>query len=130
MTFEIPRETLEYTLSVLNRLDEPRPIVIVTPGQPYPDRGISGHALSQIDYVVAHPWELGRYTPADRRSFDLDVVARQLLAYGVETLCVPTDGGCTVYSEPLGTFNVPTISSPSRSPPRDVMHSVRPLWQN
>jgi ribokinase len=112
MTFEIPRETLEYTLSVLNRLDEPRPIVIVTPGQPYPDRGISGHALSQIDYVVAHPWELGRYAPADRRSFDLDVVARQLLAYGVETLCVPTDGGCTVYSEPLGTFNVPTISSP------------------
>ena len=110
MTFEIPRETLEYTLSLLNRLDEPRPIVIVTPGQPYPDRGISGHALSQIDYLVAHPWELGRYVPADRRSFDLDVVARQLLAYGVETLCIPTDSGCTVYSEPLGTFNVPTIS--------------------
>ena len=37
MTFEIPRETLEYTLALLNRLDEPRPIVIVTPGQPYPD---------------------------------------------------------------------------------------------
>ena len=110
MTFEIPRDTLEYTLSLLNRLDEPRPIVIVTPGQPYPDRGISGHALSQIDYLVAHPWELGRYVPADRRSFDLDVVARQLLAYGVETLCIPTDSGCTVYSEPLGTFNVPTIS--------------------
>jgi ribokinase len=114
MTFEIPRETLEYTLSLLNRLDEPRPIVIITPGQPYPDRGISGHALSQIDYLVAHPWELGRYVPADRRSFDLDVVARQLLAYGVETLCIPTDSGCTVYSEPLGTFNVPTFGSPYR----------------
>ncbi len=32
LTFEIPRETLEYTLSLVNRLDEPRPIVIVTPG--------------------------------------------------------------------------------------------------
>lgn len=112
MTFEIPRETLEYTLSLMNKLDEPRPIVIVTPGQPYPDRGISGHALSQIDYFVAHPWELGRYAPPDRESFDVDAVARQLLAYGVETLCIPTDLGCIVYSEPLGTFSVPTISSP------------------
>ena len=50
--------------------------------------------------------------PPDRKSFDLDVAARQLLAYGVETLCIPTDGGCTVYSEPLGTFNVPTFASP------------------
>jgi ribokinase len=112
MTFEIPRETLEYSLSLVNGLDEPRPIVIVTPGQPYSDPGISGHALSQIDYLVAHPWELGRYVPPDRGSFDLDVAAGQLLAYGVETLCVPTDGGCTVYSEALGTFNVPAISSP------------------
>jgi ribokinase len=39
LTFEIPRETLEYTLSLVNRLDESRPIVIVTPGQPYPDTG-------------------------------------------------------------------------------------------
>ena len=114
MTFEIPRETLEYTLSLVNRLDEPRPIVIVTPGQPYPDRGISGHALSQIDYLVAHPWELGRYAPADQKSFDVDAAARQLLAYGVETLCFPTDGGCTVYSETLGAFNVPTFPSPNK----------------
>jgi ribokinase len=35
-----------------------------------------------------------------------------LLAYGVETLCVPMDGGCTVYSEtPLGSFLVPTFPS-------------------
>ncbi len=102
LTFEIPRETLEYTLSLVNRLDESRPIVIVTPGQPYPETGLSGQALSQIDYLVAHAWELGRYKPPDRQSFDLDVAARQLLANGVETLCVPTDGGCYVYSEPLG----------------------------
>jgi ribokinase len=112
LTFEIPRETLEYTLSLVNRLDEPGPTSIVTPGQPYLDTGISGQALSQIDYLVAHPWELGRYTPPDRPSFDMDAAARQLLAYGVETLCAPIDGGCTVYSEPLGTFNVPSFPSP------------------
>ena len=112
LTFEIPRETLEYTLSLVNRLDESSPIVIVTPGQPYPETGLSGQALSQIDYLVAHAWELGRYKPPDRQSFDLDVAARQLLANGVETLCVPTDGGCYVYSEQLGTFNVPMFPSP------------------
>ena len=111
LTFEIPRETLEYTLSLVNGLGESSPIVIVTPGPPYPDTGVSGQALSQIDYLVAHPWELGRYTPPDRTSFDVDPAARQLLAYGVETLCIPIDGGCTVYSEPLGIFNVPTFPS-------------------
>ena len=110
LTFEIPRETLQRTLALVNDTDESRPIVIVTPGQPYTDM-ISGQALSQIDYLVAHSWELGRYVPPDRKSFDLDAAARQLLAYGVDTLCLPTEGGCTVYSEPLGTFNVPTFPS-------------------
>ena len=111
LTFEIPRETLQHTLALVNRLDQPRPIVIVTSGQPYNDR-ISGQALSQIDYFVAHAWELGRYAPQDRSSFDLDATARELLALGLETLCFPTDGGCTVYSESLGTFNVPSFPSP------------------
>ena len=64
------------------------------PGQPY-DTAISGQALSQIDYLVAQAWELGRYAPSDRRAFDLDVAARQLLAYGVETSVVL--GGCNIY---------------------------------
>lgn len=110
LTFEIPRETLEYTLSLVKRLDEPRPFVIVTPGQPYPDTGLSGQALSQIDYLVAHAWELGRYSPPDR-PFDVDAAARQLLGHGAETLCVPTSGGCSIYSESLGTFPVPTFAS-------------------
>ena len=130
MTFEIPRETLQHTLDLVNRLDKPSPVIIATPGQPYPDRGISGQALSQIDYLVAHPWELGHYAPPDRQSFDVDVAARQLLAFGVETLCVPTDGGCYVYSEPLGTFTVPTFPSPSRSPPWHETRSARLLQPN
>jgi ribokinase len=110
LTFEIPRDTLQHTLALVNELDEPKPVVIVTPGQPYAT-GISGQALSQIDYLVAHAWELGRYAPPDRQIFDVDAAARQLLAYGVETLCVPTGSGCNIYSESLGTFTVPTFQS-------------------
>jgi ribokinase len=111
LTFEMPRETLQHALARLNQLADPRPIVIVTPAQPY-DTAIPGQALSQIDYLVAQAWELGRYAPSDRRAFDLDVAARQLLAYGVETLCVPTPAGCNIYSETShAAFTVPTVPS-------------------
>ena len=108
MTFEIPRETLQHTLALLGRLDEPKPIVIVTPGQPY-KTAISGQALSQIDYLVAHTWELGPYASPDRG--DVDAAARRLLAHGVDTLCVPNKEGCTVYSKSLGAFTAPTVRS-------------------
>jgi ribokinase len=113
LTFEIPRETLQYTLALVSHLKD-SPTTIVTPGQPYPDAAISGQALSQIDYLVAQPWELRRYSPPGRALFDIDATARQLLAYGVETLCVLAPaGGCNIYSEtPLGTFTVPTFPSP------------------
>jgi ribokinase len=110
LTFEIPRETLQYALTLAHQSEEDRPIVVVTPGQPY-DTALSGQSLSQIDYLVAHDWELGLYAPPDRASFDLDAAARHLLAYGVETLCLPNSGGCNIYSEPLGTFAVPTFPS-------------------
>jgi ribokinase len=112
LTFEIPPKTLEYTLAVVNTSGEKRPLVIVTPGQPYPDTRLSGQALSQIDYLVAHPWELGGYKPLDHAAFDLDVAARQLLAYGVETLCVPFAGGCSIYSNPIGMLLAPAFPSP------------------
>jgi sugar/nucleoside kinase (ribokinase family) len=111
VTFEIPRESMQRTLSLLSDSNVRRPVVIVTPSQPYVDNRVSAQALAQTDYLVAHAWELGRYSPATMGAFDLDVVARQLLAYGVETLCIPTGGGCTVYSETLGTFSVPTFPS-------------------
>jgi ribokinase len=109
VTFEIPRETLEQTLALMSTLNEPRPAIIVTPGQPY-TRTISGQALSNIDYLVAHAWELGRYAPSGQGRFDVDPVARELLASGVETLCV-LGSGCNVYSQMLGTFTVPTLLS-------------------
>jgi ribokinase len=111
VTFEIPRESMQRTLSLMSDSSDRRPVVIVTPSQPYADNRVSAQALARTDYLVAHAWELGRYSPATTGTFDLDVVARQLLAYGVETLCIPTGGGCTIYSETLGTFSVPTFPS-------------------
>ena len=112
VTFELPRESVQRTLALAHGAAGRRPVLIVTPGNPYPDGSVSGQALSQIDYLVAHAWELGRYAPPDRDTFDLDAVARRILAYGVETLCIPTGGGCTIYSETtLGTFTVPTFPS-------------------
>jgi len=112
VTFELPRESMQRTLALVHGSAGHRPLVIVTPGNPYADGSVSGQALAQIDYLVAHPWELGRYGPPDQITFDLDTAARQVLAYGVETLCVPTAGGCTIYSEtPLGVFTVPTFPS-------------------
>jgi ribokinase len=112
ITFEIPRESLERATMRLREPGNRHVILIVTPGQPYADGGVSGQALAEIDYIVAHPWELGRYAPPSHDTLDLDAVARRLLAYGVETLCVPIAGGCAIYSETaLGTFTVPTFPS-------------------
>jgi ribokinase len=113
MTFEIPREILQHALAMLSETgrQDRRPQVIVTPGQPYSDGAISGQALARIDYIVAQAWELGRLAPATYGKFDVDVTARQLLAFGVDTLCIPAGGGCTVFSEHLGTFTVPMFPS-------------------
>jgi sugar/nucleoside kinase (ribokinase family) len=113
ITFEVPRETVQRTLELVHETTgRTRPLVIVTPGQPYPDDDISRHSLAYIDYMVAHAWELGRYSPPGQPRFDPDPVARHLLAYGVETLCIPGNGGCTIYSDtPLETFSVPSFPS-------------------
>ena len=112
LTFEIPRETLQHTLNLVHATSDRRPTVIVTPGQPYANGTISNYTLTQIDYMVAHPWELGPYSPPGQPVFDPDPVARHLLTYGVETLFILNNGGCTVYSATdLKTFQVPSFSS-------------------
>lgn len=113
LTFEIPRETFQHTLSIVRADDaEQSPLVVVTPGQPYTDGTISSLALSRIDYMVAQPWELGPYSPPGATVFDPDPVARHLLTYGVETLCILNNGGCAVYSATeLKSFVVPSIST-------------------
>jgi ribokinase len=97
-TFEVPRETFQRTLAIAHREPGSRPLVVVTPGQPYTDERISHETLAQIDYLVAHPWELGQFASAGEVPFNPDPVARKLVAFGVETLCLLVNGGCTIYS--------------------------------
>jgi ribokinase len=112
MTFEVPRETMQQTLALAHRTPASRPLVIVTPGQPYVDERISGDTFPRIDYLVAHPWELGHFASQGLSPFDPDPVARNLLAFGVETLCLLVNGGCTVYSGPAHeVISVPIIPS-------------------
>ncbi|TCO23218.1 ribokinase [Kribbella steppae] len=112
MTFEVPRETMQHTLAVAHRDPSSRPLAIVTPGQPYEDERISRDTFELIDYLVAHPWELGSFAPQGLAPFDPDPVARNLLSFGVETLCMLVNGGCTVYSGPAhDVISVPTIPS-------------------
>jgi ribokinase len=112
LTFEVPRETMQQTLALATRDPDNRPRTIVTPGQPYVDERISRDTFGRIDYLVAHPWELGSFASQGYGPFDPDPVARNLLAFGVETLCMLVNGGCTVYSGPAhDVISVPTIPS-------------------
>ena len=111
-TFEVPRETMQRSLALAHQDPENRPLVIVTPGQPYTDERISRDTFGRIDYLVAHPWELGPFAPQGHGPFDPDPVARNLLAFGVETLCMLVNGGCTVYSGPThDVLSVPAFPS-------------------
>ena len=113
MTFEPPKETLEAALRVVSQRGEKKPIVVVTPGQPY-DTTISGQSLSAIDYLVARKQELGQYQPADGGPLEVDDVAQVLMTQGVETLCVTDSRGCNVYSRSREPFPVPTFPSSYR----------------
>ncbi|MEU8221911.1 PfkB family carbohydrate kinase [Kribbella sp. NPDC048915] len=99
-TFEVPRDTLEDVVAMAHNASGSRPTVIVTPGQPYSDDEVSAETLAQIDYLVAHAWELEPFARHDA-AFDPDSVARTLLAFGVKTLCLLVTGGCTAYSRPM-----------------------------
>ncbi|WP_371401773.1 PfkB family carbohydrate kinase [Kribbella sp. NBC_00662] len=72
VTFEVPRETMQHTLALAHRDADARPLVIVTPSQPYVDERISGVSFSRIDYLVAHPWELASFASLGVAPFDPD----------------------------------------------------------
>jgi ribokinase len=113
VTFEVPRDTVHRTLTLAHAHPRTRPIVIVTPGQPYPDGGISRQSLTQIDYLVAHAWELERYTPAEQTRFNPDRLGEHLLERGVGTLCLLENGGGLIYSQVAPDLHrLPTVASP------------------
>ncbi|TDW76138.1 PfkB family carbohydrate kinase [Kribbella pratensis] len=112
LTFEVPRDVVQHTLEVVHRVPVRRPLVIVTPGQPYSDKGISWDAFPRIDYLIAHAWELASFAPPAPAPFDPDPIARSLLVFGLDTLCLLVNGGCTIYSKAFDEpFSVPSIPS-------------------
>jgi len=117
VTFEVPRAVMQQTLALVHRTPDSRPVVIVTPGQPYVDGRISRETFPRIDYLIAHPWELGHFAPQGLGPFDPDPVARSLLAFGLKTLCLLVNGGCTIYSqaspEAISVPSIPSISKES-----------------
>jgi ribokinase len=112
VTFEVPRDTVQLALSLAHGEPDVSPLVVVTPGQPYQNETLSGRALAQIDYLIAHAWELGPYGGSADDALDIDVVADRLIMYGVQTVCVPMGGGTRIYSQtPVGNFVVPAFPS-------------------
>ncbi|WP_350276749.1 PfkB family carbohydrate kinase [Kribbella sp. HUAS MG21] len=96
LTFEVPQSVLRHTLSLVNS-SRNRPVVIVTPGQPYADGHLLSPVLKQIDYLVAHLWELEGFAFSDESKYDPQLLSDDLLSLGLRTLCLLVDRGGTIY---------------------------------
>lgn len=70
LTFELPQSVLKRVLDLVNAVADP-PVVIVTPGQPYPDGQLLRPLLKQVDYLVAHIWSSNALPSPTRRSTTL-----------------------------------------------------------
>ncbi|MGW6196674.1 PfkB family carbohydrate kinase [Kribbella sp. NPDC055110] len=111
LTFEIPLPVLHRTLDLVASRPAERPLVIVTPGQPYPDAGLTREALRQIDYLVARPWELERYARSPDARYDPQMISAELLKQGLKALCVLGTRGGTVYLPAGDSIDIPSTSS-------------------
>jgi sugar/nucleoside kinase (ribokinase family) len=120
LTFEPPLSLVQYVLAHLLGDLETRPVTIVTAGPPYRHQSIDNQALAQIDFLVAHQWELlaqfARSAGPAQSGESMESLAERMLALGLGTLCVPLDSGCAVYSHQLGSFTVPTFPTLYRDP--------------
>ncbi|WBQ02294.1 PfkB family carbohydrate kinase [Kribbella sp. CA-293567] len=113
LSFEIPRETFQRAVDLAHPDSQQRPTVIVTPGQPYSDGLVSRQALSQIDFLVAHTWEIARYGSQGHDRFDPHRIGEDLLRLGVGTVCLLGNGGGLIYSRITPDIQrLPTVSSP------------------
>ncbi len=96
LTFELPQSVLRHTLGLVNAAPT-RPVVIVTPGQPYADGHLLSPVLEQIDYLVAHLWELEGFAFSDEAKYDPQLLSDDLLSLGLRSLCLLVDRGGTIY---------------------------------
>jgi ribokinase len=97
VTFEIPPTTLKALLGLTQLRQQHRPVIVVTPGQPYlPRAGLDRLALRGVDCLVARNWELARLFPNERDLSDEQLVDYFLQA-GVGVVCLMDRQGCTVH---------------------------------
>ncbi|TCC25646.1 PfkB family carbohydrate kinase [Kribbella speibonae] len=103
LTFELPQSVLKRVLDVVADAAAP-PVVIVTPGQPYSDGHLVSPLLQQIDYLVAHLWELEGFAFSDEAKYDPELLSDDLLSRGLRSLCLLSvpDGG-SVYEQGRAT---------------------------
>ncbi|MET9311453.1 PfkB family carbohydrate kinase [Kribbella sp. NPDC003505] len=107
LTFELPQSVLKHVLDLVTNAPNP-PVVIVTPGQPYSDGHLVSPLLKQIDYLVAHLWELEGFAFSDEAKYDPELLSDDLLSRGLRSLCLLSipDGG-SIYERGKPTAQIP-----------------------
>jgi ribokinase len=111
LTFEIPQSVLYRTLNLASGSADHRAVVIVTPGQPYADDRVSGPALKQIDYLVAHIWELEKFAHTPQAKYDPQLLSDDLFDLGLRSLCILGNRGGTIYSRNEAPISIPAPPS-------------------
>ncbi|WP_371401771.1 PfkB family carbohydrate kinase [Kribbella sp. NBC_00662] len=110
LTFELPQSVLKRVLDLIGNAADP-PVVIVTPGQPYADGQLLSPHLKQIDYLVAHMWELERFAFSDEAKYDPQLLSEDLLSRGLRSLCLLGDpGGGSIFERGKGPAQIPIPS--------------------
>lgn len=110
LTFELPQYVLRHILSLVNSAPN-RPVIIVTPGQPYADGHLLSPVLKQIDYLVAHLWELEGFAFTDESRYDPQLLSGDLLSLGLGSLCLLVDRGGTIYERGKRQAQIPVPPS-------------------
>ncbi|WP_432892782.1 PfkB family carbohydrate kinase [Kribbella sp. CA-245084] len=110
LTFEVPQYVLRHTLSLVSSAPN-KPVVIVTPGQPYADGHLLSPVLKQIDYLVAHLWELEGFGFAEESRYDPQLLSDDLLSLGLRSLCLLVDRGGTIYERGKRQEQIPAPPS-------------------
>jgi sugar/nucleoside kinase (ribokinase family) len=106
LTFEIPQKILYRTLNLATSSTERPPVIVVTPGQPYTDGYVSSEALKDIDYLVAHIWELERFSYTTQAKYDPQLLSDDLLNHGLKSLCILGNRGGTIYSRSRAPISI------------------------
>ncbi|MFD7157207.1 PfkB family carbohydrate kinase [Kribbella sp. NPDC059898] len=108
VTFELPQPVLKRVLDLIAGADDP-PVVIVTPGQPYgkSDTRLVSPLLKQMDYLVAHQWELERFAFTEEAKYDPELLSDDLLSRGLRSLCLLVPDGGSIYERGKAPAQLP-----------------------